>query len=237
MFHKMNKILFLVFVLGLSPVFVFGNDSEKRISELENQTKNLQNLTQSLLIQRTQDSIRLESSNEKITDLTTKFQRMEIIGISTSGLTILGILWFIFYKFPKTAKELMQKKIETDGSLLSDKNNFKEIRLAVIGRMGKNSAFDTYLISLGFNREKLKYAALTDYQTIDSNNTDYILFQDEDNQLTEFDMNNIIGHFGNGTRYFYLGTKRLSADLYQSVKPGANSRDTFEGNFLKALRQ
>ena len=155
--------------------------------------------------------------------------------IGLGGVTLIGVLGYMLFKFNKWGKELVQKRLEAVTT--SVKNDFSKVRLAIISVDGKKrqSLVDD-LANIGFDKEKLGFYAFTTANAIDVTKNEFIFIDDENNTWAEPNINAIADAFQNQIRFFYYGPKKVSNELYAKLKIAANSKEFLESNFLKAIK-
>jgi preprotein translocase subunit Sss1 len=155
--------------------------------------------------------------------------------IGLGGLTMIGVLGYMIFKFNKWGKELIQKRLEAVTT--SVKNDFSKVRLAIVSVDGrKRQTLVDDLSNIGFDKEKLSYFAVTNTTAIDTTKNEFIFLDDENNNWQEEQIISIVDTFENQVRFFYYGPKTVSNELFKRLKIAANSKTFLESNFLKAVK-
>ena len=155
--------------------------------------------------------------------------------IGLGGLTMIGVLGYMIFKFNKWGKEQIQKRLEA--ATTSVKNDFSKTRLAIISEDGKKrQGLVDDLAKIGFDKEKIAFYSGKTANNIDPTKYEFIFFDDEMNTLSEDQITSVVDAFEKQIRYFYYGPKKVSNALYAKLKIAANSKEFLESNFMKAVK-
>lgn len=228
-------LFIIVFLIGQTNIVIAESDSTAQDQEVKKEI--IKEQVQIPLSEDLNDQDQVEKIKvleEKVTDLEEFKLRLTILGLSGAGMTVFALLWLYFLKIPKLVEEQAKKKI--DALLVTERNTFKNWRLAVLSDTVKNKHIHDYLTRIGFSNDKLNPFAVGDYENITVDNTDVLFFYDENDKLDLESITQITKHFEGQLKFFYFGPKRLPDELFKTIGSSANSMDTLESNLYKALR-
>ena len=197
---KFGFLLFFIWLLSM-PIYAHKTAEEQtqlalKIKEIEDKIatiNTLQNEVTTLKVQLEKSNSNSKNAFEKIeTERNNLKWWLAIIGISFAGVTIFS-LWKLFNTtIPNLVKGEAKKRV--DLHLTNEQNKFKDLRMAVVNKKGKEDEFHRELKAMGFLSEKLIPFSIGKLNEIDTKKLEYIFINDMDNLMTVQEIESITNH-------------------------------------------
>lgn len=199
----------------------------------------------------------IKSLNTRIETLEKTFERIEILGISLSAITVLsiaGIAWVYFKEIKSKAEAEVKKALQNElpaavnkginnhpiGSLFAQELEARARPIAIISKTGKDQNFVEFLDKNGFSNTT-SYP-VNKINGIDINNYSLILFDNRSDRLMEQrTMDSVIEKFKTGCKYFHFNDSNFRfnpiSEVAKEIRMAghANSESTLPKNLASAL--